>query len=58
MNGPPFSVCDKTVHNLLGGAFFIEQLAQFEGPRYLGNLAQRGLETIDERVYLLKRSTR
>jgi len=55
MNGPPFSVPDEMVHELLQHYFTIQQLAHYTGPNRLGNLAERGLETLDERVYLLKR---
>ena len=55
MKGPPFSVSDENVTELLGGAFYIEELALFSGPRHVGSLAQRGLETLDERVYLLNK---
>lgn len=55
MNGPPFSVPDETVRELLGVDFSILELEFFHGPERLGNLAQRGLETIEEWVYLLER---
>lgn len=53
MNGPPFSVPDDNVRELLGGTFTISELAYYSGPERLGNLAKRGLETLEERVYLL-----
>jgi len=53
MNGPPFSVSDDIVRKLLSDAFDISELAYFSGPERLGNLAKRGLETLEERVYLL-----
>jgi thiopurine S-methyltransferase len=56
MNGPPFSVPDSEVCELLQENFSLTQLARFEGPRYVGNLAERGLETLEERVYLLSRN--
>lgn len=56
MKGPPFSVPDETVHELFGKSFSVEQLAHFDGPNHVGNLAERGLETLEERVYLLTRS--
>ncbi|MFK8080460.1 MAG: thiopurine S-methyltransferase [Granulosicoccus sp.] len=55
MQGPPFSVADTSVHELLSNSFIIKELAHFSGPERLGNLKQRGLETLDERVYLLTR---
>lgn len=53
MKGPPFSVSDDNVRVLLGHAFKISELAYFSGPERLGNLAKRGLETLEERVYFL-----
>ena len=55
MQGPPFAVPDAEVHELLGGAFAVDELAHYGGPERLGNLADRGLETLDERVYRLRR---
>ncbi len=56
MNGPPHSVTDENVRKLLGNAFDICTLEHYSGAERLGNLAKRGLETLDERVYLLKRN--
>lgn len=56
MKGPPFSVPDTEVCELLQENFSLTQLAHFEGPRYVGNLAERGLETLEERVHLLIRN--
>ncbi|MFK7858966.1 MAG: thiopurine S-methyltransferase [Granulosicoccus sp.] len=55
MQGPPFSVSDESVQKMLGNAFIINELAHFSGPERVGNLKERGLETLDERVYLLER---
>lgn len=55
MQGPPFAVPDAVVHDLLGEGFDIDELAHYSGPERLGNLAARGLETLDERVYRLHR---
>lgn len=55
MQGPPFSVSDDNVHQLLSGGFNIEELQRQLGPDRVGNLGARGVETIDERVYLLDR---
>ena len=55
MAGPPFAVPDAVVQDLLGEPFDIETLAHYSGPERLGNLAGRGLETLDERVYRLRR---
>ncbi len=54
MKGPPFSVPDLQVQELLSGEFDIEQLARSSGPEYVGNLAERGLTTLEERVYHLR----
>ncbi len=56
MNGPPFSVTDDNVQLLLGGDFGLTVLEHHSGSDRLGNLAERGLETLEERVYLLKRN--
>lgn len=56
MNGPPFSVSDENARTLLSNHFDITELAHYSGPERLGNLADRGLETLDERVYLLTRN--
>ena len=56
MNGPPFSVSDENVRKLLGEAFDICELEHYSGAQRLGNLADRGLETLEERVYLLNRT--
>lgn len=55
MQGPPFSVSDDVARSLLSENFQIQELAHYQGPERLGNLADRGLETLDERVYLLTR---
>ncbi|MFT4725713.1 MAG: thiopurine S-methyltransferase [Granulosicoccus sp.] len=56
MKGPPFSVSDENVRKLLSEAFDICELEHYSGAHRLGNLADRGLETLDERVYLMKRN--
>lgn len=56
MSGPPHSVPDENVRKLLGESFDICELEHYSGAQRLGNLAQRGLETLDERIYLLKRN--
>lgn len=55
MQGPPFSVSDENARSLLSENFLIDQLEHYSGHERLGNLAKRGLETLDERVYLLTR---
>jgi len=56
MQGPPFSVPQENVHELLADHFSITELAHYGGPERLGNLADSGLETLDERVYVLTRN--
>lgn len=55
MQGPPFSVTDENVREILNVGFNIKELAHYSGPERVGNLQGRGLETLDERVYLLQR---
>ena len=55
MDGPPFSVTDDNIRKLLSKNFDLAELAHYSGPERVGNLAERGLETLDERVYLLSR---
>lgn len=56
MQGPPFSVPEENVRELLGEHFDVAELAHYGGPERLGNLADSGLETLDERVYVLTRN--
>ena len=56
MQGPPFAVPDAVVHDLLGTDFTVDELAHYGGPERVGNLAERGLDTLDERVYRLRRT--
>ncbi|MFT5893181.1 MAG: thiopurine S-methyltransferase [bacterium] len=56
MKGPPFSVTDENVRKLLTEAFDICELEHYSGAQRLGNLADRGLETLDEWIYLMKRN--
>jgi len=58
MRGPPFAVPAATVHALLGEAFELDELQRYEGPERLGNLANRGLETLTEHVFALERRAR
>lgn len=55
MKGPPFPVPDSTTHTLLDEAFAIDELERFSGPERLGNLKDRGLDTLTEHVYRLTR---
>jgi len=56
MDGPPFAVPDPLVHDLLGEAFDIEELAHYSGAARQHGLAERGLDTLEERVYRLRRA--
>jgi len=55
MQGPPFSVPDNEVAELMAGNFSVEQIDYSSGPERLGDLAKRGLDTMEERVYRLQR---
>lgn len=53
MNGPPFSVSDDEIQALYSEQFDISALARSSGPDILGNLADRGLDTAAETVFVL-----
>ncbi len=55
MNGPPFAAPDTATRALLMPHFAVEVLLHDSGPDKLGNLAKRGLDTLDEYAYLLTR---
>lgn len=55
MSGPPFALPDAAVHELLGEDFDMDTLAHYSGAKRLGNLADRGLDSLDERVYRVRR---
>ena len=55
MKGPPFSVEQQEVNQLFGQGFSIEIITQSSGPDIVGNLSKRGLDTLNEKVYLLTR---
>jgi len=54
MKGPPFSVPDEEFKKLFRADFSIKQLSESSGPEIVGNLSERGLDTLTERVYLLR----
>jgi len=56
MNGPPFSVPESEVRQLFAAEFAIDIVTQSSGPDIVGNLAERGLDTLNEKVYLLTRT--
>lgn len=55
MNGPPYPVPDRLVHTLLDDDFDIVLLGHYSGPEAVGKLAERGLDSLDERVYRVRR---
>ncbi len=55
MKGPPFSVPDALARELLGEAFQMDELERYSGAKRLGNLKDRGLDTLTEYVYRLTR---
>ncbi len=55
MNGPPFSVPEDAVRELFKNDFSVEIIAQSSGPDIVGHLADRGLDTLNEKVYRLTR---
>lgn len=55
MKGPPFSVPRQEVMDLFQEAFSVEIMSESSGPEILGNLSERGLDTLAESVYLLTR---
>ncbi len=57
MQGPPFSVPDEEVRQLFDPYFTIAEISHSLGPERLGNLKDRGLDTMEERVYQMTRHT-
>ncbi len=55
MKGPPFSVAEHEVHNLFKDQFSTTLITHSSGPDIVGNLSNRGLDTLNEKVYLLRR---
>lgn len=55
MQGPPFSVPENEVRGLFEKQFSIDIITCSSGQDIVGNLAARGLDTLDEKVYLLER---
>ncbi len=53
MKGPPFSVPEDAVRDLFAGEFSIQIITQSSGTDIVGNLAERGLDTLREKVYLM-----
>lgn len=55
MQGPPFSVHEAEVERLFSDAFDIAVISRSSGPDIVGNLTKRGLDTLNETIYLLTR---
>jgi len=55
MKGPPFSVPESEVRELFAAHFTVDIITQSTGPDIVGNLAARGLDTLNEKVYRLRR---
>ena len=53
MKGPPFSVTPAEIERLFSDQFDIQVLTSSSGPDIVGNLAERGLNSLNEYVYLL-----
>lgn len=53
--GPPFSVSEEEVQFLFDKGFTLEQISESSGPDIVGNLKQRGLDTLTEKIFLLER---
>jgi len=56
MKGPPFSVPDDVVQQLLQPYYNISVIEHSEGPERLGNLSDRGLDSLEEHVYRITRN--
>ena len=56
MKGPPFSVPESEVRDLFSEGFSISIVSQSGGPDIVGNLKERGLDTLDESVYLIEKT--
>jgi len=55
MEGPPFSVTQEEVFDLFGPQFVVELISASFGPEIVGNLRERGLDTLTEKVYVLRK---
>ncbi len=56
MKGPPFSVPEDEVRGLFADEFSVDIITQSSGPDIVGHLAARGLDTLNEKVYLMRRN--
>ncbi len=55
MQGPPFSVGEEEIRELFEPGFSVDLVSESSGPEIVGNLRERGLDTLDEKVYRLAR---
>jgi len=53
MKGPPFSVSHEEVRALYSDSFDVIRIAESSGPDIVGNLKERGLDTLEETVFRL-----
>lgn len=53
MQGPPFSVTEQEIYTLYEKNFLIDKMSESSGPDIVGNLKQRGLDTLTEKIFLL-----
>ena len=51
MQGPPFSVDEDEIRHLYKGLATITLVTEAQGPEIVGNLRNRGLDTLHEKVY-------
>lgn len=58
MQGPPFSVGEEEVRELFEPGFSVDLISESSGPEIVGNLRERGLDTLEEKVYRLAGRTR
>ena len=58
MQGPPFSIGEEEVRELFEPGFSVDLISESTGPEIVGNLRDRGLDTLDEKVYRLAKPDR
>ena len=56
MKGPPFSVSEEEIRLLFSDSFDIQRIACSSGPEIVGNLSERGLDTLTEKIYIMTRT--
>lgn len=55
MQGPPFSVIEQEVRQLYNSDFNVEMVAGSSGPDVVGHLAKRGLDSLNEKIYVIQK---